>query len=350
MLAAVFQGPGRISLEQVDDPPVGSHDVLLEVGANTVCGTDVKIFHGDKPVEAPAVLGHEIAGRVAVFGEEVRGYEEGQLVGVAPVIGCGRCHCCGREQTNICPEQSILGYDITGGLGQYVRVPGRAVRSGHVVTAKSDIPPESLALAEPLSCCINGQTLARVGADDAMLVLGGGPIGLFHLQLALLAGARTVIVSDPLPARRQWAVEFGADVAVDPEAEDLTAAVEDATDGLGVDVALVCAPLPELVDEAIGLVRRGGRVNIFAGMPSPGEATINANVLHYNELEVTGTSNSTARHYRAAVELIEAGRIAADRMVTHCLPLARVSEALELVDSRKAMKVAVLPGLDDQGG
>lgn len=350
MLAAVFQGPGRVSLEQVDDPPVGPHDVLLEVGANTVCGTDVKIFHGDKPMEAPAVLGHEIAGRIAALGEEVRGYEEGQLVGVAPVIGCGRCHCCRRERTNICPEQSILGYDITGGLGQYVRVPGSAVRAGHVVTANSDVPPELLALAEPLSCCINGQTLARVAADDAILILGAGPIGLFHLQLALLAGARSVVVSDPLSARRDWAVEFGAEVVVGPAAEDLTAAVEDATDGLGVDVAFVCAPLPQLVNEAIGLVRRGGRVNIFAGMPSPGDATINANVLHYNELEVTGTSNSTARHYRKAVELIEAGRIAADRMVTHCLPLARVSEALELVDSRKALKVAVLPCLDDEGG
>lgn len=350
MQAAVFRGPGQIALEEVDDPTPGPHDVILEVGANTVCGTDVKIFRGDKPVEPPAILGHEVAGRVAACGPQARGYEEGQLVGVAPVIGCGDCYCCLRERTNVCPNQSILGYDITGGLSQYVRIPGRAVRSGHLVAVGSDVRPEELALAEPLSCCINGQGAARVAEDDSILVLGAGPIGLLHVQLALLAGARIVIVSDPLPARRDWAVEFGAGAVVDPAGEDLASVVEDATDGLGVDVALVCAPLPRLVDDAIGLVRTGGRVNIFAGMPSPGEATINANQVHYNELEVTGTANSTARHYRAAVELIEAGRIAADRMITHRLPLGRVAEALELVESREALKVAVLPGLDDEGG
>lgn len=350
MLAAVFQGPGRVSLEEVDDPPVGPHDILLEVGANTVCGTDVKIFHGDKPVEPPAVLGHEVAGRVAATGGEVRGYEEGQLVGVAPVIGCGRCSCCLRERTNVCPDKSILGYDITGGLSQYVRIPGRAVRSGHVVAAEADVRPEELALAEPLSCCINGQAAARVASGDAFLVLGAGPIGLLHLQLGVLAGAGTVIVSEPLQSRRRWALEFGADVVVDPAGDDLAAAVEDATEGLGADVALVCAPLPRLVDDAIGLVRTGGRVNIFAGMPAPGDATINANLVHYKELEVTGSANSTARHYRTAVELIETGRVATDRMVTHRLPLSRVSEALALVESRDALKVAVLPGLEDEGG
>lgn len=343
MLAAVFQGEGRVGLEEVEVPEIGPGDLLVEVEANTVCGTDVKIVNGAKPLDTPAIIGHEVAGRIARIGDDVDGYQVGDLVGIAPVIGCGRCHYCTRGMTNVCPDQSILGYDLTGGLSQYVRVPRRGVAAGNVVVARTEIPAEQLALAEPLSCCINGQEKVQVGLDDTVVILGAGPIGLFHLQLSRLAGASQVLVSEPMSGRRASAEELGASVTVDPTDGDLREAVLETTDGLGADVAIVCSPLPSLVDEAVRLCRKGGRIDIFAGMPDPGEATVAANLIHYNELRVTGTANSAARHYETAVRLIGAGRIDAAHMVTHRLPLSRVTDALELVEERQGMKIAVVP-------
>ncbi len=173
--------------------------------------------------------------------------------------------------------------------------------------------------------------------------MGTGPIGLFHLQLALLSGARNVIVSEPRPDRRRFAEDLGAHLTVDPEGEDLAVVVEDATGGLGVDVAIICIGNPKLVNEAFRLVRKGGRVNVFAGLAGDGWAEVEANLIHYNELEVSGASDSRRSDYGAALRLIESGRVDVSRMVTHRFPLSSIREALDVVAGGEGIKVAVKP-------
>lgn len=343
MIAAVFHGPGALEVTEVDRPEVGPGEVLVRVGANTVCGTDVRVLNGEKTrgIRRPSILGHEIAGRVAEVGRDVRGYEVGAPVAMAPMIPCRRCFYCLHDLENVCPNKRGMGYDLDGGLGEYVRIPD--AETGNLFVAEEDLPPEYLALAEPLSCCVNGQNRSRVGSDDAVLVMGAGPIGLFHLQLALLAGARTVVVSEPSEGRRGAAMDMGAPVVVDPTSGDLPRAVEDATGGLGVDVAIICIGRPGLVNEALRLARKGGRVNVFAGLPAEGWAEVEANLIHYNELEVTGTSDSRRSDYGVALRLIESGGIDAARMVTHRFPLTSVKEALETAAGGAGIKVAVLP-------
>ena len=345
MIAAVFRGPGEMEVAEVERPEIGPDEVLVEVGANTVCGTDLRILRGEKSkgIDRNVVLGHEMAGHVAEVGRDVRGYEVGAPVAMAPVIPCRRCYYCRRDMENMCSEARILGYVVDGGLSEYVRVPADAVEAGNLFVAGEDPPSELLALAEPLSCCVNGHRRSGTRLDDAVLVIGAGPIGLFHLQLSLLAGAKTVIVSEPSEARRRTAEAFGAPVTVDPTAEDLAAVVEEQTGGLGADVSVICIGVPALVNDAIRLTRKGGRVNIFAGLAGKGWSEVEANLIHYNEIVVTGTSNSRRSDYETALRLIESGRVRAAEMVTHRFPLRETVAALEATAGGEGIKVAVMP-------
>lgn len=345
MIAAVFNGPNEMEVKEVKTPEVGPDEVLVEVGANTVCGTDVRILRGEKTtgIHPPSILGHEFAGRVAAVGEEVEGYEVGSTVAASPIIPCRRCFYCKHDMENVCLNWKAMGYEVDGGLSQYVRVPADAVAAGCLFAARGGVPPEQLALTEPLSCCVHGQKLSRVGLDDTVLVMGAGPIGLFHLQLAHVAGARTVIVSEPSEERQSFARDLGAHVTVDPESEDLSGIVAEHTDGLGADVVLICIGVPRLVNEAFELARKGGRINVFAGLANEGWAEVAANLIHYNQLEVTGVTGARRSDYEVALRLIESGRVDVSDMVTHRFSLEKAAEAIETSAGGEGIKVAVMP-------
>lgn len=207
MQAAVFRGPGEMEVTEVDKPEIGSDEVLVKVRANTVCGTDVRVMHGQKTsgVRRPSIIGHEFAGRIAEVGDRVEDYETGMPVAVAPMIPCRRCFYCQHGMENLCDYKQRMGYELDGGFGEFVRIPAEGLAAGCLFPVREDLPPEHLSLAEPLACCINGQQQSRVGLDDTVLIMGAGAIGLFHLQLSLIAGAKCVIVSQPSAARRDFA-------------------------------------------------------------------------------------------------------------------------------------------------
>lgn len=347
MIAAVFEGAGKLEVREVETPAVGPGEVLMRVGANTVCGTDLRILRGEKTagISPPAVIGHEVAGHVAEVGEGVEGFEVGAPVAVSPVIPCSRCFYCKRGMENVCENERVVGYQVPGGLSEYVKIPADALEAGCLFVTE-DLPSEQLALAEPLSCCVYGQHRSPVELDDTVLVMGAGPIGLFHVQLALLAGAGTVIVSQRSEGRRKLAAEFGAQVVVDPTSEDLSEVVAEHTGGRGVDVVFVCIGVPQLVNDAFRLTRKGGRVNLFAGLAGKGWAEVEANLVHYNELQVTGQTGARRADFETALRLIESGRVETRRMVTHRFPLRDTAEAIEMVSSGAGIKVAVMPEAD----
>jgi len=345
MLAAVFQRPGQLEVTEVDTPDIGADEVLVKVGANTICGTDVRIFRGEKTkgISPPTILGHEMAGYVYQVGKQVRGYEVGAQVAIAPVISCHRCFYCQNGMENVCPNQKTMGYDVKGGLSEYVRIPAAAIAAGNLFVVQKDLPSEYLALAEPLACCVNGHHHSRIHLNSTVLIMGSGPIGLFHLQLSLLAGAKTVIVSDPSAPRRAVASTFGAHITVDPTTEDLSSVVSEVTGGLGVDSIIICIGVPTLVNDALNMARQRGRINIFAGLAAKGWAEVEANLIHYKELEVTGSANSRRADYQTALQLIESGQIKVGPMVTDRFPLRSAREALDKVASGEGIKIAVLP-------
>jgi L-iditol 2-dehydrogenase len=345
MRGFTFQGPGKAELTELPDPRPGPGEILLRVDANTVCGTDLRIMRGEKSkgVRPGVVLGHEASGTIAELGDGVEGYEVGQLCGVSPIFACGICRYCQGGLQNLCDQAQVVGYDVDGGLGEWMVIPASGVRAGRLVPAPAGLPAEQLSLAEPLACCLNGLDQYRVDVGDVVVVLGAGPIGLFHLQLAVIAGARSVIVSDPSESRRKVAAELGAHITVDPTSDDLAATVADVTDGFGANVAVVCIGRPQLVNDGLNLVGKRGRVSVFAGLADKGWAEIEANLIHYKEISLIGAANSGTADYERAVELISSGRIDAARMVTHRFPLDQAVEAIEAVAGGDGIKIAVLP-------
>ncbi|MFT4218514.1 MAG: alcohol dehydrogenase catalytic domain-containing protein [Micropruina sp.] len=346
MRGFVYRGPGvPAELTEVPTPEPGPGEVLTRVGATTVCGTDLRILRGEKSkgVDLGVVLGHEVAGYVEAVGDGVSGFDVGDLVSMPPSVCCGVCGPCRRGTEHLCNDVHLVGYDIDGGLADHWVIPRAAVARGQLVKAGGHLAPAQLSLAEPLSCCLNGMDNYRVEVGDVVVVLGAGPIGLIHLQLARLAGAHAVVVSEPLANRRAAARALGATVTVDPTTDDLAGVVADLTGGEGADVVVLCFGLPELVNDALTLTRKRGRVSIFAGLAGDGWSTIAANLIHYKEITVVGSSNSGRESFARAVRLIESGAIDTRALVTHTFGLSRAAEAIEFVASGEGLKVAVVP-------
>ncbi len=335
MKAAVFHGPQDLRLEEIDLPVAGPSEVIVRVRAAGICGTDVRIMKGTKKVKTPIVIGHELAGEVSEVGKGVTDVTVGDRVTVEPVIPCGKCLLCKKGRANICLTRPTIGYEFDGSFAEYVRIPEIAVRAGNIVKLPDGMPFEHAAIAEPLAACVNGIDITNIHLGDTVLVLGAGPIGLVHLQLARAAGATRVFMSEPNETRRQMARDFGADAVIDPMSEDVAAAAKAWTDGVGVDAIIVASGVPAAMESAIRGVRKGGVFNIFAGSPPESKFGLDPNLVHYGEMIVTGSSGHTSDHLRRAVDLINRGIIDADKLITHRFELSQIAQAL---DARQALE------------
>ncbi|MDT3766841.1 alcohol dehydrogenase catalytic domain-containing protein [Gleimia hominis] len=346
MRAAVLNAPHDLQLVNKDQPTAGPGEVVLKVEANTLCGTDYRLFTGAKTsgVRAGVVPGHEVAGSVCEIGEGVEQYYPDLKVGdqatISIVVSCGYCTNCLHDREQLCSNLTLFGYALDGGLEEYLRVPARAVARGNLFPTTKRLTPKALCLSEPISCCLNGLDQYRVHAGDTVVILGAGPIGLLHLQLALLQGAAQVIVSNRGSERRATVERLGG-VGVHPD--DLPHEVQARTAGMGADVVVVCIGAVDLANDALELAHPGGRVNYFAGFPKGSTSVMEPNLIHYKELQVTGGSNARRRDVARAVALLESGVIAVDEIVTHQYPLADIHDAYEAVRARKGVKIAVIP-------
>ena len=344
MLRSVLPQPLSLVLEDVEIPTPAPGEVVIRVRAVTLCGSDVRVWKGEKTggVAWPATIGHEVAGEVAAIGDGVDSHRVGDRVALAPWFTCGECVHCRSGVTNLCDAMEVFGYGIAGALAEYAVIPALGVANGQLVTTTGTVPWEIAALAEPLACVYHGHSRSRISEGSSVLIIGGGPIGLLHLELAVLAGATTVIVSEPSAQRREFAQQHGATATVDPTSESLADVVASATGGRGVDTTIVCIGHGALVAEAIELTSKGGLINLFAGFGGDGLASVPLNTIHYRQQDVIGNSGATLDDYLYAVELIESGRIDLDDYITDRFPLAELRAALERATSGDAIKVAVI--------
>jgi L-iditol 2-dehydrogenase len=341
--AGVLKAVNEVSYTTVADPDLAPGDMLLKVKAATVCGTDIRILRGKKTagIRYPSVLGHEFAGIVEDNGGHSQ-FKKGQAVAVCPQFACGHCEYCIRGAENLCRNLTAMGYEIDGAFAEYVRIPARGVQAGNVFALPMGMSFETAALAEPLSCVMNGQELVDVKMGDVVVILGAGPIGILHVKLARFTGARCIIVSEPNELRRQAALAEGADLVVDPSTEDLEARVRAASDGLGADVAICAIGVPSLANDAIRLVRNRGRVSLFAGFSKGVQAELDVNAIHYNELRVTGSFGLTRLQFQRSLKLIASGHLKLDSLLTHRFGLAEIETALKVAEQGSAIKVAIV--------
>jgi L-iditol 2-dehydrogenase len=347
MRAVVYRGPRDLAVTEVPDHALRPGDVRVTVVSAGVCGTDVRIFKGEHSAYASGVgrvPGHEIVGRVAEAGTLPPGLAPGDLVFIAPNIGCGQCRQCVRGNENLCAATEGIGITLDGGFAEHVVVPARAVGRGNLIRLDDASDPDAAVLIEPLACVLRGQDKVNVGTGDTVLVGGGGPVGLLHIALARARGASLVICSEPSPERRAAARTAGAAVVVDPGSGDLDAVVAEATDGAGTDVVITAAPVHALQNAALRLAAPSGRILFFGGLPrSRPTVELDTNAIHYKELTVAGTTASTLDDCRRAAELVGQERIELDWMVSDRVGLPNVAQAIAKVQEAAALKVVVKP-------
>lgn len=343
MPALVLNGPGDVQLTEKPIPTPGPGEVVLAVEATTICGTDLRIMSGEKTtgVRPGVTLGHEIAGRIASLGEGVEGLTAGQQATVSIVVSCGTCRACLTGREHLCSRCELVGYGIDGGLAPWLRVPARAVRRGNIISVAAEMPATRLALAEPLSCVLNGHRRhSGVNPGETVVIIGGGAIGLLHTELNLACGAGRVIVCEKHADRRDRAAAMGA-VTTCPE--HLSEVVAEHTGGYGAELVIVAIGRNELAEESLSLAAPGGRVSWFAGFPKGSMASITPNTVHYQELTVSGGSNAGRADVHRAVDMLEGGDIDEAPIVTHTFGLSQWTEAVDAVRGHAGVKIVIDP-------
>jgi L-iditol 2-dehydrogenase len=313
--ALIFHGPGDVRLEDVPRPEPGPGDVLLQVEVALTDGTDAKAFRRGHPVllgEPPSPFGHEVCGVDVATGR--------RLV-PANSAPCGACEACRRGDEAGC--ESLLPL-LNGAYAEYLLVPER-IATRNLLRVPDDLPGEIAALVEPLACCLHGVEAAAVHAGDRVAIVGLGPIGLMLSACVADAGGWPVGVGGR-PERRALGSEFGAELG----------------DGEGADIVIEAAGTPESWLESLGLVRPGGTVVLFGGLPSGVEIPIDAGRLHYDRLTLRGVFHHAPRHVRAALAFLASRAYPWQLLVTHQVGLDGVVPLLA-DPPRDYLKAAVLP-------
>lgn len=346
MKAAVYKGAGTVSLDDRDVPAISAHEVLVKVRAAALCGTDLKIVRGGHFRVGPnetRVLGHELAGDIVEVGDAVNGWTVGQRVSVVPNIGCGRCEMCRKGLNNMCPDYDAFGINIDGGFQQYMAVTPAALSGGNLVEIPDGMDYEAATLVEPLSCCFNGWKDLHVSPEDRVLILGTGPIAGMFLQLARAYGARQVIVVGRRDSRLSEIADLGATDTVNSTTQDPHDEVMRLTGGFGVDVAVTCAPAPELQGLALGLLARHGRMNFFSGLNKGTLVELDTNKVHYWGLKLLGSTGSSVDDYARSMKLVESGQIDVKRVISHRFAMPDSVHAFDHALAGKGMKTMILP-------
>ena len=343
MPALVFNGPGDVQVAEKPIPTPGPGEVVLAVEATTICGTDLRIISGEKTagVRPGVTLGHEIAGRIASLGEGVEGLVVGQQATISIVVSCGTCRACLAGREHLCSHCELVGYGLDGGLAPWLCVPAQAVSHGNIIPVATEIPATRLALAEPLSCVLNGHRRhGGVNPGETVVIIGGGAIGLLHTALNLACGAGRVILCEKHADRRDRAAAMGA-VTTCPE--HLSEVVTEHTGGYGAELVIVAIGRNELTEESLNLAAPGGRVSWFAGFPKGSTTTITPNTVHYQELTISGGSNASRADVHRAVDMLGRGNIDETPIVTHTFGLSQWTEAVDAVRGHVGVKIAIDP-------
>jgi len=345
MQAAVYHGPGDIRVESIPVPEIGEDEILLKVLNANICGTDLRILHGGHrmyPEGTIRVPGHEVVGVIAKVGGQVKKYQAGDRVFIAPNMGEDDSPETLSGNNNLDPNFKAFGINLDGAFAEYMRIPVEAIRQGNVMPVNEDQDPAVAALIEPLACVVRGQNAVNLGSGDNVVVMGAGPIGVLHMLLAKARGAASVLVSEPVENRRKHALSLGADRVVDPLSENLKDAVMEISNGRGADVVIVAAPSKPAQESALEIAAVGGRINLFGGLPKDDPLIhFNSNTVHYKELIVTGTTACSTRDCMQAAEVVNSGAIDLKPLITRRFPLSEAPAAFQAAADGTNLRVSL---------
>jgi L-iditol 2-dehydrogenase len=344
MRAAALYGQKDLRIGETNVPQIDAGEILLQVQGAFVCGTDVRMYHHGYPgvsEATPLILGHEGSGVIVRAGGHVRNFKEGMRVAVAPNVGCGICDFCVSGNTHLCSYSKALGIHLPGFFAEYVKIPENFVRQGNVIEIPDNLSFEEAALAEPLACVFNAFEKSKIRPGDTVLIIGGGPIGLMHAKMAQTAGAEKIMIND-LSRERLDLCRRLDNTFITLESETLIEDIDRLTDSRGVDVCITACPAPQAQQVALELAAINGRVIFFGGLPADkAQVSLNTNLIHYKQLEVTGTTRQSLSQYRRTLRLVACGRISVKELISSRTALRDIQNALDNISQAHSLKSAI---------
>lgn len=329
MKAARWHAQKDVRIEDVPEPGPAPGQVKVRVHYCGICGTDIHeytegpMFIASEPhpltnYGAPVIIGHEFAGEIVELGDGVTGWSVGDRVALEGYWICGDCHWCQRHQYNRCENLAFHGFSAPGGLAEYVCAP-----TYQLYPLDPRVSWEAAALVEPTAVAVRAVNRTAPKLGETALVVGAGPIGLAILQVLHAAGVTRVMVTEVAQKRLEMARDFGATLALNPQAEDVTAAVSDLTHGVGVDMAFECAGTESAFHTALNGTRKGGRVCMVSQTNTPMRLYVND--LGFFERTMIGTV-AYCGEFAPAIQLIAEGKVRAEDMITARIPLEDLLE------------------------
>src|SRR5258705_4725344 len=344
MMAAVLYGSEDLRLEKIDVPPLAADEVLLRVRLALTDGTDLKVWqrgYHAKMIQPPAIFGHEVVGEVAAVGKRVDPrWRLGLRVIAANSAPCLRCFHCRRAQENLCEDLLFNN----GAYAEYRRIRGRIVME-NMLEVPPSVDDQGAALVEPLACVLRGIHEMKLRTGDTAAVIGCGPIGLKFVRMLTRRGIRVIALARraaPLDVARR----LGAIATINvTETPGVAAAVKALTDeARGADAVVEAAGNPSAWEMAFSMVRRGGVLNFFSGLPSGTKVAIEPAQIHYSAIRLISPFHYTPRFIREALEAVKRGDISAQDFVTEEISLSDLPQAFERMKARSGeIKVAVRP-------
>lgn len=340
MRAAFLVAPQHIELREVERPQPAPGAVVVRVRAALTDGTDLKAYRRGHPqMPMPTRFGHEFSGDVVAVGEGVTSLQPGDAVMSVHSAPCGTCYWCLAGEEELC--ESVMSGKMLGAYAQFVEIPA------HIVSRNCYLKPPGLsyrtaAFLEPLACVMHSLQFLGARAGSLVAVLGDGGFGLLHALLLQLQGCVPLLVGRRAE-RLELARALGVTHTIDARSGSVREAIAAQSSGRGADAAIECTGREDVWEDAPSLVRRGGVVSFFGGLPAGARVSFEASRMHYDEVRLVSPFHFTTRAVRAAYEVLCAGRIDVERLISQTFPLEQIAAAFARLDGGEGVKFAIEP-------
>lgn len=349
MKAAVFEDIERIVIRDIPKPLCPKDGILVKVEACGICGGDIRNYsQGLKNGIKNQVMGHEISGVVEEAAEGC-GFKPGDRIATAPDISCGQCYYCKRGLVNLCQNHRMLGTHVQGGFAQYIALPGFVLQHGFVEKFPEDMTFVQAAFAEKVSGVYACQERIGVSLGDTVVIIGDGPVGCLHAEIARARGAAKVIVAGM--DRMDFVKRFPVDEILDNrDREAVVERVMEMTEGIGADVVICAVPVTAVQADALRMVRKRGIVVIYGGAPGDERrmTVMDSNLIHYNEIMVVGSFSYPAQGIQNALAQIEQGNVSTEKYISREIPLEELVNGMMEMKSGRALNIMVRPWMEGE--
>ncbi|MEM7554638.1 MAG: alcohol dehydrogenase catalytic domain-containing protein [Cyanobacteria bacterium P01_A01_bin.84] len=342
MLAAILYGQEDLRLENVVDPTPREGEVVIEVGAATTCGTDLKVWRRGghaRMLTPPTLFGHEAAGKIVALGKGVSDWQVGMQVVANNSAPCMKCFFCQGQEFSLCPNLTWNN----GTFAQYLKIPAAIVKH-NMLPIPDNLPLELAAMTEPLACVLHGVARSNVKPGNKVVVLGDGAIGLMFVAKLACDLSAEVLLFGGSNSRLEIGKRLGATKIFNyHQIENIPILVKELTASYGADVVIEATGVPSVWETAISCARPGATVNLFGGCPRDTRINISTEILHYSELTLKGVFHNTPNYVGDALSLIASRRIPLELLVSEKQPLTQLQQVFQDMLHRKVIKVAMIP-------